>query len=139
MVVAVLATWKAGGAYVPLDPAYPRRRIAFILDDSQVRVLVTQEALARDLRNGGVPVVRMDVDRAAIDAASAERVSSAVTSANLAYVIYTSGSTGKPKGVMVEHRNVVNFFTGMDETLGLDSPGVWLGAATPSFPLSVLG
>ena len=64
-----------------------------------------------------------------------------VTSSNLAYVIFTSGSTGRPKGVMIEHHNVVNFFTAMDAQLGHDSstaPGVWLAVTSISFDISVL-
>ena len=138
MIVAVLATWKAGGAYVPLDPAYPERRLAFILDDAQVRVVLTQQALARALPAGDAAVITVDADRAAIDAESTERVQSAVTPANLAYVIYTSGSTGKPKGVMVEHRNVVNFCTGMDHRISHESGSVWLALTSLSFDISVL-
>ena len=65
-------------------------------------------------------------------------LSSGVTPANLAYVIYTSGSTGKPKGVMIAHRNVVNFFTGMDQSIGGAGPGVWLAVTSISFDISVL-
>jgi natural product biosynthesis luciferase-like monooxygenase protein len=138
MVVAAFAVLKAGGAYVPIDPAYPKKRLGFILDDAKVRVLVTQESLARDLPNHRAQLVSVDADREAIDAESADRVKSAVTPTNLAYVIYTSGSTGKPKGVMVEHRNVVNFFTGMDAVVTHEPPGVWLAVSSLSFDISVL-
>jgi natural product biosynthesis luciferase-like monooxygenase protein len=138
MVVAALGVLKAGGAYVPIDPAYPKKRLGFILDDAQVRVLVTQESLARDLPHHRAQLVSVDADREAIEAESADRVKSAVTPNNLAYVIYTSGSTGKPKGVMVEHRNVVNFFTGMDAVVTHEPPGVWLAVSSLSFDISVL-
>ncbi len=108
LIVAVLAVLKAGAAYLPIDPAYPGERIAYLLGDAGVPVLVTTEAIAPTLPAHGARVVRMDADAEAIAAESAERPSAGVVPANLAYVIYTSGSTGKPKGVMVTHRGLSN-------------------------------
>jgi natural product biosynthesis luciferase-like monooxygenase protein len=138
MLVAVLAVHKAGGAYVPLDPAYPRDRIAFMLEDSGASVVLTQERIAGDLPASSARVVRIDADWPAIAARSDAGVASGATPANLAYVIYTSGSTGRPKGVMVEHRNVVNFFAGMDALIPHEPPGVWLAVTSLSFDISVL-
>ncbi|HYR06596.1 MAG TPA: amino acid adenylation domain-containing protein [Longimicrobium sp.] len=122
MVVASLAILKAGGAYVPLDPDYPRERLAFMLADSGVRVLLTQESLRAALPvDDGVAVVSVDGDRARIAAAPAEDPCVATGPRDLAYVIYTSGSTGTPKGVAVEHRSVVR--------LVRDTDYVSLGAA----------
>ncbi len=109
MVVGLLGILKAGGAYVPLDPAYPQERLAFMLSDSQVSVLLTQEKLRVRLTEHGAHVVCLDADWGII---SQEREENPVNSAkpkNLAYVIYTSGSTGKPKGVMIQHQSLVNF------------------------------
>ena len=138
MLVAVLAVHKAGGAYVPLDPAYPRDRIAFMLEDSGAPVVLTQERIAGDLPASNARVVRIDADWPAIAAHSDADAASGATPANLAYVIYTSGSTGRPKGVMVEHRNVVNFFAGMDALIPHEPPGVWLAVTSLSFDISVL-
>ena len=133
MVVGLLAILKAGGAYVPLDPAYPAERLAMMLEDSGARWLLTQRHLQTQLPKHGAKVVLVDEPLPADRAASA----SGVTPANLAYVIFTSGSTGRPKGVMVEHRNVANFFAGMDERVGAE-PGIWLAVTSISFDISVL-
>lgn len=138
LLVATMAVLKAGGAYVPLDPAFPEDRIAFMIEDARIGVLVTDSSHEKNLRNHAAKVVRIDADAARIADRSSADVRGDVTSANLSYVLYTSGSTGKPKGVMVEHRNVANFFTGMDERLSHDPPGVWLAVTTLSFDISVL-
>lgn len=137
MVVGLLATLKAGGAYVPLDPSYPRERIAFMLEDARVPLVLTQSRLAGGLANHGAQVIQVDTDWIAIAPLSTNCPASDVCSGNLAYVIYTSGSTGKPKGVMVSHRNVVNFFAGIDQKIGAE-PGVWLAVTSISFDISVL-
>jgi len=138
MVVAVLAVHKAGGAYLPLDPAYPRERLAFMLRDATVPVLLTQQHLKNRLPDDVPAVLCLDSDWDRIAPLPEHNPNTPVTPTNLAYVIYTSGSTGRPKGVMVEHRNVVNFFTGMDAHLTADPPGTWLAVTSLSFDISVL-
>ncbi len=110
MVVGVLGVLKAGGAYVPIDPGYPVERIAWMLEDSAVPVVLTLEKLAGDLPYAGM-VVRLDADREAIAAAGEGEGEprAGAGPGNLAYVIYTSGSTGTPKGVMVQHRGLTNY------------------------------
>lgn len=135
MVVGLLAILKAGGAYVPLDPAYPAERLAIMLEDSRARWLLTQSHLAPRLPHHGADVVL--VDGPLDPQTSPSPPASAVDAGHLAYVIFTSGSTGRPKGVMVEHRNVANFFAGMDERVGTE-PGVWLAVTSISFDISVL-
>ncbi|MEH2367591.1 amino acid adenylation domain-containing protein [Nostoc sp.] len=105
MVVGLLGILKAGGAYVPLDPAYPQERLAFMLADAQVSVLLTQESLVTTLPPHQAQVVCLD---SATFSAIAENLPHTVTTDNLAYVIYTSGSTGRPKGVQIEHRGLLN-------------------------------
>ncbi|MEH1936773.1 MAG: amino acid adenylation domain-containing protein [Nostoc sp.] len=107
MVVGLLGILKAGGAYVPLDPAYPQERLAFMLEDAQISVLLTQESLVPTLPPHRARVVCLDSDRASFSTI-AENLLHKVTTDNLAYVIYTSGSTGKPKGVQIEHRGLLN-------------------------------
>ena len=107
MVVGLLGILKAGGAYVPLDPAYPPERLAFMLEDAQVPVLLTQRRLVESLPKHQTRVVCLDTDWEIIERQSKENPISKVKPDNLAYVIYTSGSTGKPKGVAIEHRNAV--------------------------------
>jgi natural product biosynthesis luciferase-like monooxygenase protein len=139
LVVAALAVMKAGGAYVPLDPTYPAERISFMLEDSKARVVLTDAEHAASLRsNGGTTLVRLDADGDAIGRHPKRDLEGGAAPDDLAYVIYTSGSTGTPKGVMVEHRNVVNFFTGMDERIVHDPPGTWLAVTSLSFDISVL-
>ncbi len=112
--VAVLAILKAGGAYVPLDPSYPRERLAFMLQDSGARHIVTERALRDRLPVDGARVVSLDEDAAAIAAAPSAAPISANGPDSLAYVMYTSGSTGTPKGVAVVHRGVVRLVRGSD-------------------------
>jgi amino acid adenylation domain-containing protein len=137
LVVSLLAILKSGAAYVPLDARYPKERLSWIIEDSGMKVLVTTSETRQQLPLSGRSLTAVDADASAIDAHATESVHSDATSSNLAYVIYTSGSTGKPKGVMIENRNVVNFFTGMDRAIGCN-PGVWLAVTSVSFDISVL-
>lgn len=112
MVVGILGILKAGGAYLPLDPAYPQERLAFMLQDAQVSVLLTQKHLVEQLPDSQVQVVYWDADWEMIIALNSDRnPKSQVTADNLAYVIYTSGSTGQPKGVEIQHSGLVNLAT----------------------------
>jgi len=108
MIVSLLATLKAGGAYVPLDPAYPENRLAFILQDTQVSVILTQEHLLCVLPDTKAQVIALADDWQAFADQSEENLESGATSENLAYVIHTSGSTGQPKGVMIPHAGIIN-------------------------------
>ena len=137
LMVSTLAVLKAGGAYVPLDPDFPRDRIALMVEDSSANIIITHTALRDDLPDTSATVIEVDAADAGENDGSG-RPSTAVRSSNLAYVIYTSGSTGKPKGVLVEHRNVSNFFTGMDAVVPHDPPGVWMAVTSLSFDISVL-
>ncbi|MBL4915898.1 LLM class flavin-dependent oxidoreductase [Tabrizicola sp. DMG-N-6] len=136
LLVGALAIQKAGGAYVPMDPAYPAERIALYIEDSAAPVIVTQSGLATTLTTGTAQVLEIDRDPRLATAATTDPDAGAGPD-DLAYMIYTSGSTGRPKGVMVEHRNVTNFFTGMDARIGTE-PGVWLAVTSLSFDISVL-
>jgi amino acid adenylation domain-containing protein len=111
MVVALLGVLKAGGAYLPLDAAYPKERLSFMLEDSGVSVLLTQERLADSLPAHGARLVRLDADWKEVARESAEGLPAIALPASLAYVIYTSGSTGRPKGVMVSHGGLVNYLS----------------------------
>ena len=106
VIVGLLAILKAGGAYVPLDTEYPKERLAFIIEDTQLSVLLTTQKLADVIPQHQARVVCFDTDAAAIALLSKQDPATKVTPDNLAYVIYTSGSTGKPKGVAVHHRAV---------------------------------
>jgi amino acid adenylation domain-containing protein len=137
LVVSLLGILKAGGAYVPLDPTYPPDRLSLVIEDSQMPVLLTTAASRAHLPPAAAGLTILDAEDTVFERESAKAVVSQATPTNFAYVIYTSGSTGKPKGVMVENRNVVNFFTGMDRAIGC-APGVWLAITSVSFDISVL-
>jgi len=117
MVIGLFGILKAGGAYLPLDPAYPAKRLAFMLEDAQVSVLLTQSSLKEKLPETKVQMVCLDVEAKTLSQFAEENVVSRVGPENLAYVIYTSGSMGKPKGVMVQHLSVINLLTGLHQTI----------------------
>ncbi|MUG92150.1 amino acid adenylation domain-containing protein [Scytonema sp. UIC 10036] len=109
MLVALLGILKAGGAYVPFDPAYPQERLAFMLEDTQVCVLLTHQGLlTQQPTSEQVQLVYLDTDWETIAIHSPENLHRTATPEHLAYVIYTSGSTGTPKGVMISHLGVCN-------------------------------
>ena len=137
LVIAALAILKSGGAYVPLDPGYPADRIAFYASDSGAKVIVSETGLPADPVPEGAERLLADADPR-IAAAPATNPKVGVTASDLAYLIYTSGSTGTPKGVMIEHGNVANFFTGMDDRVDHAEGGVWLAVTSLSFDISVL-
>ncbi len=136
LMIATLGVHKAGAAYVPLDPAFPAERIAYMVEDAAMKLVITQEDISAELPPSEAEVLCVDSLRYTTDSVANPAV--AMTSANLAYVIYTSGSTGNPKGVMVEHRNATNFFVGMDARIESGAPGTWLAVTSLSFDISVL-
>ena len=139
MVVALLAILKAGGAYVPLDPAYPAKRIAFMIEDSDPVLVVTEQAVADRLPADIEDLVLLlDAARDDIGGESGQPLDDVAGADDVAYVIYTSGSTGSPKGVMISHRNLVNFVHAMDACIEHDAGGTWLAVTSISFDISVL-
>jgi amino acid adenylation domain-containing protein len=148
MVIGLLAILKSGGAYVPLDPGYPQERLAFMLEDAQMQLVLAQSSLLPHLSCAATKtgaegsktppkLLLLDSVLKNLEQKHLAPPTQAASAENLAYILYTSGSTGRPKGVMITHRNVVNFFTGMDQSLGT-SPGVWLAVTSMSFDISVL-
>jgi amino acid adenylation domain-containing protein/thioester reductase-like protein len=119
LVVGLLGILKAGGAYLPLDPAYPQERLAYMLEDAQVSVILTQGKLVNNLPIHNAQIICIDSDWKEITNETRENPTSEVTPNNLAYVIYTSGSTGKSKGVMIEHHSLVNAYLAWEEAYQL--------------------
>lgn len=137
MLIGLLGILKAGGAYVPLDPDYPLERLAYMLKDSQVPVLLTQQHLVDRLPTHQAHLVCLDVDWEKIAQHSSTNLHSKVAPYNLAYVIYTSGSTGKPKGVMNTHRGICNRLLWMQEAYQLTETDRVLQKTSFSFDVSV--
>jgi aspartate racemase len=135
MVVGLLGILKAGGAYVPLDPSYPKERLAFMLEDTQAPVLLTQQHLIESLPEQGAHVVCLDRDWKIISREKEDNPVSTTSANNLAYVMYTSGSTGRPKGVSVIHRGVVRLVKGTNYA-ELTEKEVFLQFAPLSFDAS---
>ncbi|WP_116121159.1 non-ribosomal peptide synthetase, partial [Archangium gephyra] len=114
MVVAMLATLKAGGVYLPLDTSYPSERLAFMLEDSSARVLVTLQSLQARLPAHSARLLLLDSESSALAQQPRHAPPSGAGSDNLAYLIYTSGSTGRPKGVAVPHLGVLRLVLSSD-------------------------
>ena len=145
MVISLYGILKAGGAYVPLDPEYPQERIIFMLEDTQVPVLLTQERLMKKLskaQNSGSrslkqEIICVDSNWKTIAQESSVNPTNRATAENLAYVIYTSGSTGRPKGVMNEHVGICNRLLWMQEAYSLTQADRVLQKTPFSFDVSV--
>ncbi|PSM49201.1 non-ribosomal peptide synthetase [Chroococcidiopsis sp. CCALA 051] len=159
MVIGILGIWKAGGAYIPLDPNYPSDRLKFMLDDTQVAIVLTQSSLAPLFQESwgnrtepgneepelapvfqeswGDRLICLDTDWKTIATYDDETPNSNVTANNLAYVIYTSGSTGKPKGVLVEHRGLCNVVQAQIQVFKLQPKNRILQFSSLNFDASV--
>jgi amino acid adenylation domain-containing protein len=148
MVIGLLGILKAGGAYVPLDPSYPKERLAFILDDSQVSVLLTHEPIIEGFKRGDsdsrssildpqMKLVWLDTNSETIARESEQNPCSEVKPDNLAYVIYTSGSTGQPKGVAIEHCNTVALLYWAKKVFANDKLAGVLASTSICFDLSI--
>ncbi|MET0399317.1 MAG: non-ribosomal peptide synthase/polyketide synthase [Longimicrobiaceae bacterium] len=135
LLVGLLGVLRAGGAYVPLDPSYPRERLAYVLDDARVPVLLTGAGLAAALPAHGADVVLLEE---ADEGGEGTLPDGGAVAANAAYVIYTSGSTGRPKGVVVPHGSVVNLLAAMERELAAGPADVLLAVTPLSFDISVL-
>jgi amino acid adenylation domain-containing protein len=109
MIVGLLGILKAGGAYVPLDPNYPEERLAYMVEDAKISVLLTQDKWKTKIPGNQAQIVNLDLDWSEIATHSPENPQIITTGKHLAYVIYTSGSTGKPKGVMITHQGLSTF------------------------------
>lgn len=137
MVVGMLGILKAGGAYLPLDPAYPKDRLAFMLEDGDVPVLVTQRALLGNLPEIKAQTVFMDHAAADLIEEGGEDLTAGADADNLAYVIYTSGSTGKPKGVAIQHHSAVTLMYWAKSVFSPEELSGLLASTSICFDLSV--
>ena len=137
MVVALYGILKAGGAYVPIDPEYPADRVAFMLDDAQLSVILTQERLSARLYEYDGKIVCLDSQNKLINLENSDNLPSTAVIDDLAYVIYTSGSTGKPKGAMNHHLGISNRLLWMQSVFRLTEADRVLQKTPFSFDVSV--
>jgi amino acid adenylation domain-containing protein len=137
LVVGILGILKAGGAYLPLDPAYPKERLAFMLDDARPKVVLTQQRLVSSLPKNGAKPMALDSESETFITESIENPDRSVRPDHLAYVIYTSGSTGKPKGTLVTHKNVARLFQATEAWFHFGPEDVWTLFHSHAFDFSV--
>lgn len=150
-IVSMLAVWKSGAGYVPMDATLPARRLAHMIDDADLRLIVTNSAVWNRVRMPTVAVdesvndtfealatMYLDAEAAHIAELSGDPLDVEVNASDVAYVFFTSGSTGQPKGVVSEHRNVANFLMSTIDRLGITADDIMLAATTFSFDPAVL-
>ena len=137
MIVGVLGILKAGCAYVPLDPSYPAERLAFIMEDSNLPLLLMQARLVEKFPHHKARAICLDTEWDQIAANDPNNVQSGVMADNLAYIIYTSGSTGRPKGVLVPHSGLCNMAHAQVKTFGLGADERVLQFTSLSFDISI--
>ncbi len=138
MAVSLYAVLKAGAAYVPMDPAFPEERIAYMIENSCLKTILTEEKTAQLLPDIKLTPVFLDNIQKQLEELPSTNLDINLSPENLAYVIYTSGTTGKPKGVQVPHRAVVNFLGSMAEKPGITEKDILLSVTTLSFDIAVL-
>ncbi|MGK3987806.1 amino acid adenylation domain-containing protein [Sorangium sp. So ce136] len=138
MVVGLLAILKAGGAYVPLDPSYPPERLAFMLADADVPVLLTHAPVEGRLPAHSAMVVRLEADAPVWSACPSAPPATGVLPSHLAYVLYTSGSTGRPKGVQITHQAVTNLLDAFALELDVSGADTLLAVTSMSFDIAAL-
>lgn len=133
LLIGLLGILKSGAAYVPIEPSYPSERIAMLLDNSRVAVLVTLAVHRDRLRGGSLGVVCLDNDATALAEHAEHNLGVAVAHDHLAYVIYTSGSTGVPNGVLVHHGGLANYVRWAAARFGVGLHSRVLEYASPAF------
>ena len=137
-VVSLLAILKSGGTYLPLDPKFPKDRLAFMVADSEVSLVLAHSFTRERLADSSARVVLLDRGDESIAKAPSTNLGLSADPQHLAYIIYTSGSTGKPKGVMIPRRALVNFLLSMAERPGMEASDTHLAVTTTSFDISIL-
>ncbi len=135
--IALLAVMKSGGACVPLDPKYPQERLAYMLEDAQARVLITQKGMLAGKAPAGCETLMLAEITEALAGQPSDNPETGVGPRDIAYVIYTSGSTGKPRGVLLRHAGLVNYVTAMSRKCGIGPNDRMLQFCSISFDIAV--
>jgi len=137
LIIGILGIWKAGGAYVPLDPKYPKERSEFILQETKISWLLTQEHLREEFPSYLGKIINLDTDCSLLRSYPQDDPLRTVQPDNLAYIIYTSGSTGKPKGVQITQENVSYYLKGLTDLFPITEQDYYLHTASFSFSSSL--
>jgi amino acid adenylation domain-containing protein len=135
--IAILGVLQAGGAYVPLDPTYPPARLTSILEETKLKLVLTQQHLAADISTVGISVFSIDTQWAEVATESEDLTATPTNPANLAYVMYTSGSTGKPQGVEITIEQVNYYLQAVNEIVQIQPDDIYLLSASFSFSSSI--
>ena len=135
--VAILAILKAGGGFLNIDPTYPKERIAYMIENSELQLVITNQQLAQVLPLQNAQPILLDENQNEIAALPDDNPNLAIEPDNLAYVIYTSGSTGKPKGTLLPHRGLCNLFQAQQAAFNIQPQSRILQFASLSFDASV--
>ncbi len=138
MLIALLAILKSGGTYVPLDPTYPKNRLAFMIEDAHLQLVITEESSKTVLPNPPpCSFLYLDIESPSINSENQENPINELDMHNLAYIIYTSGSTGKPKGVLISHYGFLNLIKAQQHTFAIQPRDHILQFASISFDASI--
>jgi len=138
MVASLLAILKVGGIYVPLDPTHPKDRLSYIVEQSQIEILVTTSDVFETRSLSICPITICLDNNSEISSKSTENPEFSVTEDNTAYILYTSGSTGKPKGVPITHLSLTNFLAAMSHTCRITAQDKLLAVTTLGFDIAAL-
>ena len=136
-VVSLLAVLKSGGTYLPLDPKFPKNRLAFMLDDSEVSLLLTDSSKRDSLPETTARVIPLDLENESLQKAPTNNLPSNGNPEHLAYLIYTSGSTGTPKGIVISNRNICHYLRSANEVYEIKSSDVVFQGGSVAFDLSM--
>ncbi|WP_322923406.1 amino acid adenylation domain-containing protein [Paenibacillus campi] len=135
MIISILAVLKAGGTYVPIDPRYPEQRKQYIVDDSQIKTLITSSAMEQASLHASIHCIFVEAE--CIQQQTSDNMAIPIASDQLAYIIYTSGTTGNPKGVMISHANVVRLFQSTEHWFQFNDQDKWTQFHSFAFDFSV--
>ena len=138
MLVGLMGIHKTGAAYLPMDPIFPKERLAYMIEDSNVSIILSEKNLFDTLPNHSARVICLDAEQDIISKYSAQRIALNKESNNLAYVIYTSGSTGKPKGVQIEQYALINLLLSLAKKTEMKENDSLLAVTTLSFDIAGL-